>query len=180
MRYPALLLLLLLTGLSAACQPAADGRPADLPAERLAGVVVHVGDGDSLVLRTHDGRRHRVRLAEIDAPEIGQPWGDEARAALRRWALHQDAVAYVWTRDRYQRLVATVLVDETDLNARLLQEGHAWLYRRHQRRAALSTLAAQAEQQRLGLWQLPAAERQPPWDWRRDQRHSSPAAATAN
>lgn len=179
-----LLLLLVTVGTAAACQPVVSTDVTPLPAERLLGTIVQVGDGDSLILRSSEGRRHRIRLAEIDAPELDQPWGIEARDTLRQWALQQPAVAHIWERDQYQRLVATVLVDGIDLNARLLQEGHAWLYRRHQRRPELSLLEAAARDQSLGLWQLPAAQRRPPWAWRHQQRQSSPgptpATTTAN
>lgn len=51
-------------------------------AAELRGEVVGVADGDTLTLLTPDRQQVRVRLAQIDAPESGQPWGSRARQAL--------------------------------------------------------------------------------------------------
>ena len=48
----------------------------------LEGTVVDIDDGDSLTLRV-DRREVRVRLAQIDAPDAGQPWNDSAKRASR-------------------------------------------------------------------------------------------------
>lgn len=40
-------------------------------AQQLGGVVISVHDGDSLRVRDVHGRVHRIRLAFVDAPEIG-------------------------------------------------------------------------------------------------------------
>jgi len=42
-------------------------------AESLAGKVVGITDGDTLTLLVHR-TQHKIRLAEIDAPERGQPF----------------------------------------------------------------------------------------------------------
>jgi endonuclease YncB( thermonuclease family) len=56
-----------------------------LAASRFEGKVVRVKDGDSILVERSDVKRtSEVRLAGIDAPEAAQPWGPEARAALRR------------------------------------------------------------------------------------------------
>ncbi len=53
---------------------------------------VKVVDGDTLILkRTPTGRTYRLRLAEIDAPEKGQPFGTEAAALLTELALSKPA-----------------------------------------------------------------------------------------
>ena len=43
-------------------------------AETLAGTVVSVVDGDTLVVQDSAKKRHVVRLADIDAPERKQPF----------------------------------------------------------------------------------------------------------
>lgn len=49
---------------------------APVSAEILRGVVVGVLDGDTITLLTPEKRSVRIRLAEIDAPELrGQPFG---------------------------------------------------------------------------------------------------------
>jgi micrococcal nuclease len=50
-------------------------------AEEFNGTVARVIDGDSLVVQFH-GQQVRVRLKEIDAPELKQPFGKDARRSL--------------------------------------------------------------------------------------------------
>ena len=64
-------------------------------AEELSGTVEGITDGDTLTLLVNDpgfpGRKGgstwrsvKIRLAEIDTPEKGQPWGNKARKALAK------------------------------------------------------------------------------------------------
>ena len=48
----------------------------------IAGRVVGITDGDTLTVLDGANREVRVRLAAIDTPESGQPYGDRARRAL--------------------------------------------------------------------------------------------------
>jgi endonuclease YncB( thermonuclease family) len=52
------------------------------PPTTATGKVVSVHDGDTLTLRTDDGRTLKVRLQGIDAPELGQPFGKRSRDEL--------------------------------------------------------------------------------------------------
>ena len=49
--------------------------------ETHVGKVVKIADGDTLTLLT-DGHQIKVRLAGIDTPEKGQPFGNKAKQAL--------------------------------------------------------------------------------------------------
>ena len=53
----------------------------------LYGTVTKVHDGDTLSVLTTDGRTLTIRLSDIDAPELAQPFGPEARAQLARLVL---------------------------------------------------------------------------------------------
>ena len=144
--------------------------------------VVAVADGDTVtVLRqTPAGPRQvRVRLAEIDAPESGQPWGTRARQALADKVFRQSVQLSASGEDRYGRLLARLYVVDgdrltgRDINREMVREGHAWVYRRYATENWLPDEAA-ARESGLGLWSLGVGASVPPWEWRRgahQQRH---------
>jgi endonuclease YncB( thermonuclease family) len=138
-------------------------------ADTLTGKVVSVADGDTITILV-DSARVKIRLAEIDAPERGQPWGKRAQQALTgKVAGH---VVQVETRfnDRYGRRVGHVVYSGRDINRELVREGHAWVYRHWLRDPTLLDDEAQARDARAGLWRLPEPERIPPWQWREARR----------
>jgi endonuclease YncB( thermonuclease family) len=157
-----LMLLALVPNLAArAAAPVRDDGTLVLP-----GRVVGVIDGDTLDVRLASGVL-RVRLHAIDAPERGQPWGDAARRALSSLAFGHDIELEPIEQDRYDRQVARVWLDGSDLNAELLRRGHAWVYRRYAENPQYCELEAAARESRLGLWgQSKPGERVAPWEWR--------------
>lgn len=143
----------------------------------VTGRVVGIADGDTVTLLTPQKRQLKVRLAEIDTPEKRQPYGTRARQALAEKVFQQDVRLEVQTVDRYGRSVGRLYLGERDINAEMVREGHAWVYRQYSRDPRLLDLESEAKAARRGLWGLPEFERTPPWEWRRAQRTGSPAQA---
>lgn len=142
-------------------------------AETLHGTVVGISDGDTLTLLTADNREVRVRLAEIDAPELhGQPFGRAAKAALSALAYRRQASAAITTIDRYGRAVALIEVDGVNVNAAMVQQGLAWAYVHFQTDRRYSAWEATARQRRAGLWRQNAPPSTPPWQFRHGQAMS--------
>lgn len=153
----------------AAAFAAATWRGAATEGSALAGTVVAVHDGDTLSVRL-GSVTERVRLAQIDAPERGQPWGRRAREALARLAARRTARLVVVDRDSYGRVVADLYVGELFVNEALVRSGDAWAYPRYLRSPLILEAEDEARRAGRGLWRLPAADREPPWEWRRTQR----------
>ena len=138
-------------------------------ARSVEGEVSHVSDGDTLWLRPDDGGAAlAVRIQGIDAPEICQDFGVQARDALAAHALHRRAQVNVIAQDMYQRSVGRVNVDGQDLGAWLVGNGYAWSAQ-YRRRAG--PYAAQEEQARSGGRGLWAASAMDPREFRK--RHGS-------
>ena len=105
--------------------------------------VVKVQDGDSLIVEDVAGQQHKVRLSGIDAPEYGQPYGEESRQKLTTILLNKPVRLEVIKTDPYGRLVAKVWVQPRDCSSRdeelcgktldagmaQLTTGMAWWYR---------------------------------------------------
>ncbi len=147
-----------------------------LPASAAAvsGRVIRVSDGDTLTLRTATREIVEVRLAEIDAPERGQPWGDEAKEALAEMTFGEVVRAEVQTTDSNGRKVARVYLANRDINRELVEDGHAWVYPRYLRDETLLEDEGSAREEGLGLWGLSEARRVPPWEWRRQYGSDGP------
>lgn len=140
-------------GGAAAC---AEEQPAALEEQA---TVQRVADGDSLVLEGGD----RVRLLQIDAPELGEGecYGREALRALQQLLQPGDRVVLeVDLRldrvDRHGRLLRYVHSAGSNLNVELVHRGAATPYftRGEQGRHADALLAAteDARNEHRGLW----------------------------
>lgn len=130
--------------------------------------VTAITDGDTIVGIDANNVQHKIRLAEIDAPERSQPYGKDAKAALSKMVFGKDVVVNVSKRERWGRELGNVLVDGVDVNGSLVRYGFAWTYTAYPHRKILLEYEAEAKAAKRGLW---AAEKQiPPWFWRRGGR----------
>jgi endonuclease YncB( thermonuclease family) len=127
--------------------------------------VVRVVDGDTLRVNIEQ-KVEKIRLHGIDAPEIGQEFGTEARDFVRERTVGRAVTVERLGSDRYGRDVVIVrLPDGRSLNAELVWQGYAWWSRRHapdDNELAKAELDARAAKR--GLWRQ--AEPVPPWVWR--------------
>ena len=142
-------------------------------AETLAGVVIVVIDGDTVLFKPdHYGAASRaflkVRLVDIDAPEQDQPHGVAATQTLKDMALKKHADLEIVATDVYGRKLGWLMIDELQVNAELVRRGHAWSSSRDAK-DPLRMLQDEARLTHLGLWQ--DADPVPPWIWRR--RHAA-------
>lgn len=144
-----------------------------LLAETLYGRVVGVIDGDTVDILV-DQQPIRIRLGEIDTPERDQPYGSRAKQALSTKVFNKTITVNVDTTDRYGRKVGHLTLDGRDINREMVAEGHAWVYRKYLDDVSLLQNEEEARVMRLGLWALPEAQNQAPWEWREFKR-TSPA-----
>ena len=135
----------------------------------IEGKVVGIVDGDTIDLLISSGMI-RIRLHAIDAPERGQARGRASRDALSRMIFGRSVLVEPVEHDRYDRLVARIWLDETDVNAAMIRQGYAWTYRRYADDPRYCAYEQLAREQQLGLWELPPEQRRAPWEWR--QRRS--------
>lgn len=121
--------------------------------------VQRVIDGDTIEVRWR-GRAERVRLLRIDTPERGQRGYAEATAALEQLIGGREVVlefeeASRPLRDKYDRLLAYVFVDDRNANVELVRSGWSRFWTKYgagrlaERFAAAEREAAAA---RAGLW----------------------------
>lgn len=132
--------------------------------------VFAVSDGDTVRVRCGDGDQIRVRLAEIDAPESKQPFGARAKEALSDMVFKREVILKSNGPDRYGRVIGTLFIGQTNINASMVQQGYAWCYRQYlsKNNQWCLPLEEAAKSTQRGLWadQAPVA----PWVWRQAKR----------
>jgi len=129
------------------------------------GTCVRVVDGDDLVV-LQSGKEKRIRLFGVDAPELGQPYGMEAKKELEGLVLGKKVNIYSTKKDRYGRTLGWVTREGVEINGELVLRGSAWWYVKYAREEdGLQTAQEIAQSTKSGLWGLekPIA----PWVWRR-------------
>jgi micrococcal nuclease len=133
----------------------------------VAGRVVAIADGDTLTVLDGARQRHRIRLAEIDAPEKGQPFGTKARENLGNKVFGKDVRVEVVDVDAYHREVGRIYLGERLINREMVQDGFAWDYRAYDKAGEFGGVEADARRHHRGLWADPRPV--PPWEWRREK-----------
>ncbi|MGH8621301.1 MAG: thermonuclease family protein [Burkholderiales bacterium] len=133
--------------------------------------MVSVHDGDTLTVLI-ERRQVHVRLVDIDAPELRQPYGTRSRQSLSSLCFGKVAALDVRGRDRFNRTLARVTCAGADANAEQVRRGFAWTFVRYARAdSPLFAIEREARAAHRGLWQDPAPVA--PWDWRNHIRESS-------
>ena len=138
-----------------------------------------VYDGDTLRVQ-RNGRELRIRVCGIDAPEIEQPMGVEARDHLRSLISQGDGTVIVLRveTDRYGRTVAELFVPVVDreedihLNSQMTLDGFAYHYEQYSdscpNQDAIARGEAMAKAARAGVWMDPNAVK--PWEYRQQSK----------
>lgn len=140
-------------------------------ADTIAGRVVSIADGDTITVLDASNTQHKIRLAGIDAPEKGQPFGNASRQHLAKLLFGTDVLVVHNKKDRYGRTVGKVMAVGADANLSQVKAGMAWHYKAYAREQLAEDRAAYAEAEiaarsaRRGLWS--EVNPVPPWEWRR-------------
>lgn len=129
--------------------------------------VISIADGDTMTLLV-DQKPLKIRLANIDAPEKRQAFGQRSKQSLSNMCWGKDAEYAAQTIDRYRRTVAVVTCDGIEANTAQVQRGLAWVYPKYNKDSALPALEQAAKLTGLGLWVDPAPV--PPWEWRKARK----------
>ena len=91
------------------------------------GKVIKVADGDSITI-LHEGKELRIRLAEIDAPERGQPFWRKSKEALANYVAGKEVRVEEFDVDQYGRVVGHVYFGKLWVNGELVRGGYAYVY----------------------------------------------------
>jgi micrococcal nuclease len=157
--YRLILLTMCCLGLSSNLLLATPGSPVVI-----TGKVVSVHDGDTVTILVPTNQQVKIRLAEIDAPEKGQAFGNKSKLALSDKVAGKTVMIQVVDKDRYGRSVGNIHLGDRWINLEMVQEGWAWMYRQYSKSVVMESAEKQARTEGLGLW----ADKNPipPWEYR--------------
>ena len=131
-----------------------------------AGKVIKVIDGDTIDI-LYDGKPLRIRLAEIDTPERGQPYWKKSRDALADYVAGKVVTVEKVDIDRWDRVIGQVYLDSLWINGELVRIGFAYVYPKYATSQRLYEYEQLAKESQVGIWVLAESEREKPWVWRR-------------
>ena len=127
---------------------------------------IRVVDGDTIRAEAK-GREIKIRLVEIDAPEINQPFGAQSKNFLNRLLNEKDVTLISQGEDRYGRTLGAIYANGESANALMIKSGFAWVYDRYVKDSSLYKYQDQAKAENLGLWR--AKDPIAPWVWRKQK-----------
>ncbi len=132
----------------------------------ITGKVVSVIDGNTVVVIS-GSETYQVVLRDVDSPEPGQPFAEEARLHLEKNLLNKNISLELSGKDRWGNYVGVVYVNaSTDLRHELVRKGLAWATEKCTQ-PELIQLQELAQQTKSGLWSEESPT--PPWVFRRQQ-----------
>ena len=132
---------------------------------KIYGQVVRVTDGDTLTVRMENGREEKVQLLGIDAPEMDQDYGQEARQRLFQLVQGKHVDVVYPGREGLGRINGKVYFHDQYINLIMVQEGCAWHSEKYgPDEADLREAHRQAKEAKKGLWTNPDAKE--PWKHR--------------
>ena len=127
---------------------------------------IQVVDGDTIRAEAK-GKEIKIRLVEIDAPEMNQPFGVQSKNFLNRLLYKKDVILISQGEDRYGRTLGEIYANGESANTLMIKSGFAWVYDRYVKDSSLYNYQDQAKAENLGLWR--AKDPIAPWVWRKQK-----------
>jgi endonuclease YncB( thermonuclease family) len=98
--------------------------------EEITAKVIKVIDGDSIKVRTAEGKEYEIQIEGTDAPELKQEYGKESSEALKKMVFDSDVRVSWKKKDNFDRPLAQVYRGDKHINAEMISSGNAWHFKR--------------------------------------------------
>lgn len=128
--------------------------------------VIGIKDGDTILVLDDNNNQITLRLAEVDCPESGQPFGKNAKQYTSSQVFGKRIKFYKTNSDRYGRTIAKIYYDNGKyLSEEIIKAGLGWWYFRYSDNRNLGVLETNAKKLKKGLWSENNALA--PWEYRK-------------
>jgi endonuclease YncB( thermonuclease family) len=142
--------------------------PLTATATEWTGTVIGISDGDTLKVINQQNQQIKIRLAEIDAPEKSQAFGEQSKQSLSDLCFQKSVVVDDKGQDKYKRTLARIKCNGIDANAEQVKRGMAWAYRQYLSDQSIIQFEQAAQSQKIGLWS--DSNPTPPWEFRHGKK----------
>jgi micrococcal nuclease len=133
---------------------------------QIKGFVTWVSDGDTFKANTDSLGEIKIRLSEIDAPELQQEFGQESKKFLTKTIWKDSVLIFIKEKDQYGRYVAKVMKGKANINHIMVKKGYAWHFKKFSDSKILASLEDSAMNANIGLW-MKSSPPQAPWEFRK-------------
>lgn len=134
----------------------------------LSAEITYFYDGDTVKIKDAN-REFKLRITDIDAPELNQTYGKKSRRAIMQLCQNAQVQLQIFGIDKYQRNLGKLQCNQQDVSVFMVKNGHAWFNNRYSNDGNLAFLQQTAQQSHAGLWNNKKPT--PPWQWRKNHPH---------
>jgi len=134
---------------------------------KIEGKAIRILDGDTFEILVNN-KTYKIRLADIDAPEKKQDFGNVAKQRLAELIFSKQVNVEYEKLDRNQRIIGTVFVNKQYINLLLVEEGLAWHFKKYSSNIQFDKAEKMARKRKLGIWSINNPT--PPWSFRAEKR----------
>ncbi len=140
-------------------------------AQEYIGKVVGISDGDTFTFLVDGQQQIKIRMAEIDAPEKDQAFGEKSKYILSGLIFNKTITVVKTDIDKYGRTIGRAYDGNIDINLELVKLGAAWAYRQYLTDDQFIPAEIIAKNNKVGLWALQDDHIIPPWEWRHSKKN---------
>ena len=131
--------------------------------------VVKISDGDTLTCLTKGNKSIKVRLAEIDAPEKSQAFGQKSKKTLSDLVYQKNVRLSLKEKIAINEPSRLFIIKIKNINLEMVKQGMAWAYKQYSHDPIYLQAQENAQAKGIGLW----ADNNPiePSQWRRQEKN---------
>jgi endonuclease YncB( thermonuclease family) len=108
----------------------------------------------------------KIRIAHIDCPESGQPFGIEAQRFVTKLILKKKIQVEIESYTETDQMIGRVVINGEDLSMVLVKAGLAWYFKDHGPDRYLAKAQRKVRRKKVGLWSQKNPV--PPWVFRQE------------
>jgi endonuclease YncB( thermonuclease family) len=113
--------------------------------------VTKVSDGDTIWVKKNK-EIIKIRLGEIDAPELSQEYGKKSKNYLEKLILNKKIIVNSTIKDKYGRTIAVIFFNDKNINKEMVQNGLAWVYDRYVKDKSFYDAQNEAKAKKINIW----------------------------